>query len=169
VIGPLSNTIVQSIQHIPVRPDIPRPDQVLVAVSPAPDRIEWAPGSPPFVGHPAPAGPYSIVAAGILSPRGERSPTYNKLTLRTVGPSMITLNFDGYRPPVSGRDQYIVKVLPVFSDTGTALVTFRRFDVEGVGIVLDVRDARAPTAVVEEARLENVELMVEVSHFGIPA
>jgi hypothetical protein len=82
---------------------------------------------------------------------------------------MITLNFDGYRPPVSGRDQYIVKVLPVFSDTGTALVTFRRFDVEGVGIVLDVRDARAPTAVVEEARLENVELMVEVSHFGIPA
>jgi hypothetical protein len=155
-------TKVVAIQGMPVA-SVPAPGpatgQVLTY-----DGAAWAPANPvavaagPYVEHMPTAGPYFIIAAGLMKVGGR--PGYNNLMVTgTAGdPSMTSLlfHFDGYAQQIA----YIVKALPVFNPEfkQPLVVNFVAFDPNGFVLGVSTLQGQAPP-------LETVQMMVEVSMF----
>jgi len=100
---------------------------------------------------------YRVVAAGIVSATGSRSPALNNLRVVSAGDGLFRLSFDGYRPP-DGTFQYLVKALPVSPEITTQLsITFVDFLNDSFGLRLTNAGRIAAGA------LARIELMVEVS------
>lgn len=135
-------------------------------------RSDHTHGTPPvpaaagdFVAHPATAGPYAIVAAGVVRRNApSRTPIYNKLEVIGVGTGALFVRFDGYIPPKEADEfQYIIKVLPVFQrELGSPiLVNFDRYQPEA--FILHVTTIQGVP--VKEDQLASLEFMIEVSQY----
>lgn len=140
-------------------------------------------GAADAVLHPSGLPNYSIVAAGIVSGRGNpRLPVYNELTIVDIQPGLILYTFRDYKPP-SVRDefQYIVKAAPVLQSpeqiereqNGEILsfgelqtlraairVDFRGFVVEGFVLQVLIN-----SEALDLERLKQLEIMIEVSRY----
>ncbi len=118
-----------------------------------------------FVSHPA-AGPYAIVAAGIVRGDGKpRGPVYNDLSANATGNGRLTVTFRGFTEPPNDKFQYIVKALAITPADGPpemVLVNFDRF--QTTSFVLRVTDGVNP---VERGQLEKLEFMIEISRFDV--
>lgn len=77
---------------------------------------------------------------------------------------MITFTYKGYRTPVAGKLQLIVKALPVVHPAGTQLcVNFVGFRPEGFAV--RVTNTNGTQLKIEE--LQQAELIVEVSEYVV--
>ena len=114
-----------------------------------------------YVGHPAGAPTYGIVAAGLIrGDNGNGRPQYNSLNVVNVAAGEITLSFNGYRVP-DASFQYIVKTLAVsHADLRSPVVRFLEFRPEG--FVLRVSSGASG---VRATLLRQLEFMVEVSRY----
>ena len=158
VTGPAGNTEIAELQGTPVSASGPGPGQILLTV-PQGGGVVWQAQTPAFVQHPEKAGPYAIVAAGIVGDGTQRDPIYNDLTMKFIGSNQFLLHFDGYELP-KDRFTYIVKVLPVFSpDFPGQIVSFVAYTDDG--IVLNVVSITGRIN-------EKLELMVEISQYPFP-
>jgi hypothetical protein len=117
-------------------------------------------------------GPYSIVAAGILSGDGSsRAPVYNGLSASVTGVGRLTVTFDGYTTAPDETFQYIVKAMALFNPDFTIgepprevnpVVSFDRF--QQTSFVLHVADGGEP---IGKDMLGKMEFMIEVSRYEL--
>jgi hypothetical protein len=170
VIGAFGSTTVAMLRNVNVAAIAPAPNQVLTFQG-----GQWQPANLPqapageFVEHPAGAGSYAIVAAGIVSLAQGRPPIYNNLrvvnaVLQAQNEVLLFVTFDDYEPP-QGQHQYIVKALPLplFVEQPLALiVNFDRFEQDF--FILRVTAFRGTLQGLES----RVELMIEVSQYPFP-
>lgn len=175
VTGPANGNTITRLQKQPVEAFEPQFGQVLTFVGQGeneggvwrPMDLQSEPGRGPFVTHPPEAGPYSIVAAGVV--RGERDrrrTVYNGLAARVEDVGRIKVTFNGYQMPL--RFLYIVKALPVFNreiqdqlGLRMPMVAFDHFEEDG--FVLYVSDFGEP---IDPDRLNQLQLMIEVSEYA---
>lgn len=161
VTGNIGATTVAGIRNTPVV-GTPADGQVLTFRNNQwqPEAAQGAGGD--VVEHPPGLGRYFIVAAGIVRCDGtNRPPVYNQLVARVSNVSQVTVRFTGDRVP-AGNFQYVVKVLPVFSDGfDNILVAFIQFLQTGG---FQLRITRAGQTIPRE-ELGRLELMIEVSRF----
>lgn len=118
----------------------------------------------------APAGPYAVVAAGIVRGNGANQGVYNGLKATAITDDndvvLLSVRFTNYQKPKGF--QYIVKVLPMEPSTGNAparapIVTFDEF--LGDDFRLKVTDGGNPVSITV---LRRMEFMIEVSRFQVP-
>jgi hypothetical protein len=104
------------------------------------------------------------VAAGTVRRAGNRSPVFNGLQVRGIADGLVTLVYDGYRPPrPDDVFQTIVKVLPVFLPELRSMLAVNFVSFEREGFIVRVTDVAGTP--VPERQLNDVELMVEVSQY----
>jgi hypothetical protein len=165
----------------PPLPSIPTPAGTVVAEtafgraanagsSPQYSRADHTHGTPPaqavsgnFVEHPKAAGPFAIVAAGVVSERAPRTPVYNDLKVVRLNDGEVFVHFADYRPPKTADEfQYIIKALPVFNrELRPLIVNFDRYEPDA--FVLRVTSIQGE--VLKAGQLALIELMIEVSQY----
>ncbi len=170
VTGGIGSTTVVRLRNVNVAATAPTSNQVLTFQG-----GQWRPADLPpaaageFVEHPAGAGSYAIVAAGIVSLAQGRPPIYNDLRVVNaviVGTqdALLSVTFGGYELP-RDQHQYIVKALPV-SDGERFPILVVNFDhFEPDFFVLRIF---APRDGISQEVLRSIELMIEVSQYPFP-
>ncbi|HSF33663.1 MAG TPA: hypothetical protein VLK82_24755, partial [Candidatus Tectomicrobia bacterium] len=170
VTGGIGNTTVVRLRNVNVAATAPTSNQVLTFQG-----GQWRPANLPqapageFVEHPAGAGPYAIVAAGIVGLAQSLPPIYNNLKVVNAGQAsgveaLLEITFDGYKQP-SGEHQYIVKALPVFDIELKfgVVVYFDHFEEQFFVLRLISFTGDIPRDLVPQ-----IKLMIEVSQYPFP-